>query len=236
MIRRGVKVGDIYGRLTVLKPTSQRSCAHVIWECQCTCGKIAFITGCSLRRSHTKSCGCLLKERISEYGRGLEDIVGRVYGRLTVVRNSGKRTHNRVLWECRCQCGKTTLQVKSSLTGGLSTSCGCLKRELARLRCKERHHNWKGGITPDHTKDRNSQQTIDWRKAVFSRDDFTCQKCKCRGGRLQSHHIEGFGSNKDKRFLLDNGITMCYGCHKAFHKKYGKEGTNTLDQLEEFLS
>ena len=32
------------------------------WKCICDCGNIAYVSGDSLRRNHTKSCGCLSRQ------------------------------------------------------------------------------------------------------------------------------------------------------------------------------
>jgi hypothetical protein len=54
--------GQRFGRLIVLGPTKNRRWAAVLWCCRCDCGKTKEISGCSLTRGLTKSCGCLRKE------------------------------------------------------------------------------------------------------------------------------------------------------------------------------
>jgi len=98
----------------------------------------------------------------------------------------------------------------------------------------EKNPNWKGGITPKNERIRESLEFKLWRKAVFERDNFTCQKCGEKGGRLVAHHIFNFADYPELRFAIDNGITLCNKCHREFHKKYGKIN-NTKEQLEEFL-
>jgi 5-methylcytosine-specific restriction endonuclease McrA len=99
---------------------------------------------------------------------------------------------------------------------------------------KEKLPNWKGGITPINKIIRNSIEFRLWREAVFARDNWTCQKCKIRGGKLHPHHIFNFSTYLDLRFAIDNGITLCESCHKEFHKKYRNQN-NTKEQLQEFL-
>lgn len=96
------------------------------------------------------------------------------------------------------------------------------------------HYNWQGGITPENVKIRNSIEFRLWRESVFARDNWTCQKCKVKGGKLHSHHIKNFAEWPELRFAIDNGITLCKKCHKKFHEKYGRN-KNTLEQLQEFL-
>jgi len=96
-----------------------------------------------------------------------------------------------------------------------------------------RCYKWKGGITPINKIIRNSLEMKLWRKAVFIRDNFTCQKCGVSGGKLNAHHINNFSDFPELRFDINNGITLCKHCHKEFHHKYGKKN-NTKEQLEEF--
>ena len=80
------------------------------------------------------------------------------------------------------------------------------------------HWNWKGGVTPQNQAERTSGKYTQWRNAVFARDDYCCQRCGQIGGELQAHHIEHWAKNKDLRFVVSNGITLCKRCHKAEHR------------------
>ena len=103
---------------------------------------------------------------------------------------------------------------------------------------KEKHHGWKGGVTPKQRLIRDSVVYTTWREAIFKKNDYTCLKCKEKGGRLNAHHITNFASifEKEDAILYDlkNGITFCRKCHNLFHKIYGKKN-NTREQLNEFL-
>jgi 5-methylcytosine-specific restriction endonuclease McrA len=94
---------------------------------------------------------------------------------------------------------------------------------------------WKGGITPENEKIRHSIEFRLWRESVFSRDNWTCQKCKIKGIYLHPHHIKNFAQYSELRFAIDNGITFCKNCHKDFHTFYGRENNNE-EQIKEFLS
>ena len=77
----------------------------------------------------------------------------------------------------------------------------------------EKHYNWKGGITPENKRERSRIAAKLWRDCVFLRDNYTCQYCKERGKNLHAHHIEPFSKNKELRFYLQNGVTLCKDCH-----------------------
>ena len=88
-------------------------------------------------------------------------------------------------------------------------------------RSGEFHWNWKGGITPVNQRERSSSKYAEWRKAVFLRDNFTCQLCGKVGGGLQAHHVKRWSTNVNERYQVSNGVTLCEKCHKALHGKGG---------------
>lgn len=77
-----------------------------------------------------------------------EDLRGRKYGRLTVVKRAENILHNdgreRVAWWCACDCGKICVVAALSLKSGGTKSCGCLKAETNKAKwtkhngCKDR--------------------------------------------------------------------------------------------------
>ena len=59
-----------FGRLRVLWDTKERTeHGHIIWLCKCDCGKRVKVLSGNLRYGHTRSCGCLSRERIVTLGR-----------------------------------------------------------------------------------------------------------------------------------------------------------------------
>lgn len=85
----------------------------------------------------------------------------------------------------------------------------------ARERVRKGLHNfWQGGKTAQRDRIRNSVEYKIWRTSVFQRDDYTCRKCKIRGGYLQADHIKPFAHYPDLRFSLSNGRTLCIDCHR----------------------
>lgn len=88
------------------------------------------------------------------------------------------------------------------------------RRKNSESKKGEKCHLWQGGKTEESKRLRKSVEFRLWREAVFARDNWTCQKCKERGGKLHPHHIKGFSKFPELRFAIDNGITMCAECHK----------------------
>lgn len=121
-------IGQKFNRLTVIEKTSQRTKdRNIIWKCLCDCGKECFIDSSALISNNTKSCGCLNTETRTILGQShKKDLTGMVFGKLTVIKDSGQRYNNNILWNCQCECGNQPLIKGTSLLHGVK-SCGCIK-------------------------------------------------------------------------------------------------------------
>lgn len=58
--------GKRFGKLIVLGRAENDKSDKAVWKCQCDCGNIIYCIGVKLRNGHTKSCGCLRRERFAE--------------------------------------------------------------------------------------------------------------------------------------------------------------------------
>jgi len=108
------------------------------------------------------------------------------------------------------------------------------RQKLREAHKGDKSHLWKGGITPKNKLVRAGMEYRLWRESVFTRDDYTCQKCGVRGVILNPHHIKNFSDYRELRFAIDNGITFCETCHIEFHNKYSRKN-NTKEQIEEYM-
>lgn len=82
------------------------------------------------------------------------DLTNLKFGRLTVIEKEKIvkcKTGTRVLWRCRCDCGKTSVVATSQLTSGRTQSCGCLRAERTStatkthgMRFTSDYHRWQG--------------------------------------------------------------------------------------------
>jgi predicted restriction endonuclease len=65
------------------------------------------------------------------------------------------------------------------------------------------------------TRNFNDPQYKEWRKKVYARDNHTCQWPNCSSKkRLNAHHIKTWADYPGLRFVVENGITLCYKHHK----------------------
>jgi hypothetical protein len=95
---------------------------------------------------------------------------------------------------------------------------------------------WRGFSTKESEIARGSFKKQGLHYTCFIRDDFTCQKCNTKGGNLNAHHLNSWKFFPEQRYSLDNLVTLCTTCHKAFHDTYGNghKQSNTVQQYLEF--
>lgn len=129
--------------------------------------------------------------------------------------------------EFECSCGNISeISLQCFMRGD---RCGC-KRPVGS------QHKWYNPTVPDHIKNARRDGNINklWAKSIYSKDNYTCQCCSKYGGTLNAHHKENYATNPSLRTDIDNGVTLCDTCHRAFHQIYGKSN-NTEEQLNEFI-
>lgn len=66
---------------------------------------------------------------------GIMDLSGRVFGRLTAVQPTARRSSDgSIMWSCKCECGKIVERAANRLTSQGVGSCGCLIADTNRAR------------------------------------------------------------------------------------------------------
>lgn len=68
MGRAVVKIGDRFGRLLVVADAGRTKARNIIYNCLCICGNKKTIPSGRLRNGNTRSCGCLLRDRMTVHG------------------------------------------------------------------------------------------------------------------------------------------------------------------------
>ena len=66
----------------------------------------------------------------------IKDLTGQTFGRLTVIKQAGRYGDGKVLWKCRCECGKERIVHGVDLSRGRTKSCGCFGRNQASIRAE----------------------------------------------------------------------------------------------------
>lgn len=219
-----LKVGERFGSLVVVRKTDKKVRRNTIYEFYCeNCNSYREMSRESITKG-AKTCGC------SKY----VDLTGQVFGRLTVIRRTEEKHQRNFKWECKCECGNIVKVAGGALTSGATKSCGCLRIDVFT---GENNPNWNPDLTDE---EREKRRCIDgdnhkkWSAEVLRKDNYTCQCCHKRHGDLNAHHLDGYHWCKERRYDVTNGVTLCYNCHREFHKRYGYKN-NTEDQFKEYI-
>ena len=118
--------GQKFGKLTVIRDTSTRKGSEVVWECECECGEVRYASISQLKYGQIKACRVCAKR--TQGKRSKDELVGLVFGELTVLSQSSERYYKAVLWECVCSCGAHTKVTTACLKAELVKTCGmCLQ-------------------------------------------------------------------------------------------------------------
>lgn len=75
-------------------------------------------------------------------------------------------------------------------------------------------------FTPFIRRDSGRVFSAEWRRIrsqIFERDDYTCQYCGVRGGRLECDHVTPV--SKGGKTSEDNLVTACFACNRSKRDK-----------------
>lgn len=138
MLRRRDLSGMRFERLTVI-----RSAGHPKWQCLCECGNTHVVSTNDLVSGDTRSCGCLKHDIWKNNQHPItgkpspfrKDWAGDKIHKLTFTHPDPSTPRGeRIRWIARCDCGNTISVVPKSVVSGNTKSCGCARKEAAKVR------------------------------------------------------------------------------------------------------
>ena len=223
-----------FGKVIAISREEKSHSGPSRWNCICDCGNKAKIFQGRLTKDgkHPVSCGCIKSSITSELFK--QDIIGQRFHRLLVLSECQVRKNKQIYWTCLCDCGVIKDVSGKLLRANETKSCGCLNREVQHY-SGPNNHSWNPDLTDEHrVSRRNLPELIKWRKEIYERDNYTCRICNKRGYTLNAHHLDSWHSCKERRFDIENGVTLCKNCHRDFHKIYGSKN-NTAEEFIEFF-
>ena len=164
------------------------------------------------------------------------DLVGCVFGRLTVI---GRSTNKPRYWSCRCECSKIVEVFGGNLTSGKTRSCGCLGRELSSQRRLEDLTGMTfGRLTVLRRSSRNDNQgRPKWicqcsndRNIVEVRGEYLrngiTRSCGCLSKELASKRLTTWETSDEKALatIYKAMKQRCYDANSSSYKNYGARG------------
>lgn len=120
-----------YGRLKIIETLWKENPPKV--KCECDCGNITILNKNDVQGGHTRSCGCLLSDVVSECNQ--VDHTGKIsdYG-IKILSQAEKNEKGQWLWYCECGiCKKIFKELPARVLNNHVRSCGCLKMSSREL-------------------------------------------------------------------------------------------------------
>ena len=161
-------INQKFGKLTVIEPSEKRSSSgNILYKCQCDCGNITYVTSKDLKSGHSKSCGCVRKEKFLKHSESSRvDLTNKRFGKLTAIKYV-KSDKGSAIWLCRCDCGNNKEILAHSLLTDYTTSCGCISKEIIKREGKKNCiDNTNVAIVKSLLKDNKSKITASGVKGV----------------------------------------------------------------------
>ena len=154
--------GQRFGKLTVIERTDEQQDRYWLWLCRCDCGKEIFVNTKRLTRGTVSHCGCDKKSKLS-LGPVPEDLTGKRYGQLTVLRLDKRMENGKSSWFCQCDCGNQCIVSAHSLHYQKRKSCGCLHRQMEESRTEDLRGRVFGRLTAlEPRKETDSKGSVMW--------------------------------------------------------------------------
>lgn len=212
--------GTRFGKLVAVYRFRESGAAW--WFCLCDCGLEKAIREYSLRTGGTKSCGCKLSDRdhvdrvnqkaIATRFRNREPILGRKFGRLTVIEEEVK-----AFIACKCDCGEIVRTRRCRvMSGNLLRSCGCLGREISSNRMLESAKARRRGAGVSEDVPMRARSPLSYYgvlRSIKKRDGGKCVLCMASGVKLHVHHILSWQAYPEYRVNHANLVSLCITCH-----------------------
>lgn len=191
--------GQRFGQLTVIEFSEGGKNSK--WRCKCDCGNEKVVTYINLKTGNSITCGA----SIHREGLTLEDLTGRIFGKLTVLsRNKDEQDgQKRTYWNCKCLCPNDDIIVvdAQNLKTGHTQSCGCYFKEQVTVhgQCSKNirlYRIWRGMMARCYQEDSKSYRWygakgitvfklwhtvsnfVDWALANGYNDNLTLERCR----------------------------------------------------------
>lgn len=240
-------VGKRFGQLEVL---SEDRCSkgQIYYNCKCGCGEYRVVKGSRLRDGSVYSCSKCTNKRISK-ARHIS-LVGKVYGRLTVVAEAGHTKTGEYIYECRCLCGNVVNVNAGNLVQNHTRSCGCLQKEIASVGLKNRQNgSYKdlggrrfGSLVVKQIENINDKGIPLWKckcdcgNEIIVRRDYlvggVVKSCGC----LRHEHADNFSDISGKKFGMLTAISPIRQGVRTYWKCRCECGEETLVERSHLIS
>lgn len=177
------------------------------------------------------------------------DLKDKIFGRLTVLEDSKSRYRGTyVIWKCKCSCGNITLVTSKNLTSGNTTSCGCIKKELAISNGKKSKidlvNKRFGRLLVLEDSDSRCGSKVVWKCVCDCGNityvssghlrDGTTSSCGCLCAEMKTKHGHASFKQRSREYVIWNKIIQrCINPNYDHFDCYGGRGIKMCDRWRE---
>jgi hypothetical protein len=218
--------GQRFGKLVAIKRVENNKHNKAQYLCRCDCGNETIVCGSVLKKGDTKSCGCL----------NWNNIIGKRFGKLVVVKAVDERRQHRICYLCHCDCGEEEIINGKYLINGTTKSCKkCatphIKYDLTGLHFGEwTVENYAGkGMW-------NCICSCGTRKKVkgWTLKNGVSHSCGCLTA-ISATKRKIHGKTKTRLWVVWCGIKQrCFDVNHRSYKHYGERGITLCDEWLDF--
>ena len=215
--------GQKYGKWNVLGEHRSVN-GRTEWLCRCDCGRTeAYIWRQNLISGKSKQCRKCSDDLHKGEQRAKNDLTGRKFGKLYVIKRGENAKSGAVRYLCECECGNTQLVEYGDLTREkvkMCTQCSNQLRGTHRMSHTKFHNSWRGMkercSNPSHTHytsygGRGIKVCSEW-------EDFENFKNDMYDSYLE--HVKEFGEDNTSRDRID--------VNKGYYKDNCRWATNKI--------
>lgn len=164
---------------------------------------------------------------------------GMKFGRLTAIKEVGKN-HGHITWECKCDCGNTTIVSRDRLIKGITQSCGCLKHQKS-VNLKDMVGKHFGKLLVLEKACNTPQGQAMWLCQCDCGNITTVRGADLRGGKTVSCGCFALisrtkhGGSKERLYSIWRSMKdRCNNFHNENYKNYGGIGVKVCHEWEDY--
>jgi hypothetical protein len=193
-------IGQRFGKFTITGYVGSKGSQGSVWSSKCQCGLVLELSRQQLKEKAALNLGCKICSPKPKY----EDLIGRRFGKLTVIKYAGKAVKE-TSWVCRCDCGKIITIRARSLKQVINPNCG----ECTPALHGSEHHAWQGHGEISQNLWRSYQNSAKDRKLEFNIsieyawELFLKQERRCAYTGWGLYFNKTFKNQKDRTASLD---------------------------------
>lgn len=197
--------GQRFGKLVIIEMLyNYQNKGSTYARCKCDCGNEKIILMSNIKKGLSKSCGCMEKES-RHHRKHNKDLLGKKYGKLTVIKQLEINSNGHMQWLCRCDCGKERIVTTGLLTGQRIKSCGCDKYDSMKVDLSGKVFGMLTVVKPASYDTRKHRRTWECicecgKTTIVTGSDLVTgntQSCGCIHKSHNEHYIENILKDED---------------------------------------